>query len=99
MATFVTIARIASGVVVWGLHFSVIYGITALACARGLATIVPWTIGIATVVAAALAFAIIAREWPRRTAFDAWLAAALAASALVGIVFEGLTMLVVPACT
>ena len=50
--------RISLGVVLWALHFTVIYGFTALACARGFGASVPWFVGGATVVAAAAATAV-----------------------------------------
>ena len=43
-----TMLRMSSGAIVWAAHFAVIYGVTALACARGNARIVPWVIGLAT---------------------------------------------------
>src|SRR5690606_4495033 len=36
---------LASGVVVWALHFTAAYGYTGLACARGMAASVPWVVG------------------------------------------------------
>jgi hypothetical protein len=69
-----------------------IYGVTALACARGFPAAVPWAIGIATALALAAVIAIIifnAREW---------MTAAVAALALLAIVWEAVPVLVVPAC-
>jgi hypothetical protein len=57
---------------------------------------VPWTVGAATLVAAAAAGAIMVAHWSPE--FTRWLTAAVAALALIAIVWEGLTVLVVPAC-
>jgi hypothetical protein len=84
--------RMSSGVIVWALHFTLIYGYTALACARGFGG-TSWFVGAATVLAALLALAIFLANLSRE--FTRWLSAALAAAALVGIVFEGLTPLFV----
>jgi hypothetical protein len=89
--------RISSGVMVWAVHFAVLYGVTALACARGFPQAVPWTIALATALAAAAALAIIVAGYRRRAEFIAWLSAAVAAFALLAIVFESLALLV-PAC-
>lgn len=88
--------RISLGVVLWALHFTVIYGFTALACARGFGASAPWFVGGATVVAAAAAIAIIVTH--RSGEFTRWMTAAVAALALVAIVWEGFPALMVPAC-
>jgi len=88
--------RISLGVVLWALHFTVIYGFTALACARGFGASVPWFVGGATVVAAAAAIAIIVTH--RSGEFTRWMTAAVAALALVAIAWEGLSAFMVPAC-
>ena len=90
--------RLGFPVIVWGLHFGTIYALTALACARAAPQTVPWTIGVATLAATALLVATIVRQWPRRSDFIRWLTAALAAAALVGIVWEALPVLLVPPC-
>ena len=88
--------RISLGVILWGLHFTVIYGFTALACARGFGASALWVVGAATVVAAAAALALIVTH--RSSEFTRWMTAAVAALALVAIVWEGLPVLLVPAC-
>jgi hypothetical protein len=88
--------RMAFGVIVWAVHFGVIYGSTGLACARGLGEAVPWTIGAATLLAAATAGAIVLTHLSHE--FTRWMTAALAALALVAIAWEGLAVLMVPAC-
>jgi hypothetical protein len=88
--------RIAFGVIVWAAHFGLIYGIAGFACARGYGEAVPWTIGAATLVAAAAAGAIILAHLSPE--FTRWMTAAVAGLALVAIVWEGLAVLLVPAC-
>lgn len=85
-------------IVVWALHFAVIYGTTGLACARGAPGMVPWVIGIATLLAAAACSAIFVMHARRRGAFRHWLSAGIAAMALLAIVWEALPVLLVPAC-
>jgi hypothetical protein len=89
---------IASGVIVWALHFTAVYGFTALACARGFPRAVPWAIGAATLAAAAVAIAIIAMAYSKRRDFADGIAAGVAAFALLAIVWEALPVLIVPAC-
>jgi hypothetical protein len=88
--------RLSSGVIVWALHFTAIYGFTALACARGFGGTAPLAVGIATAVAAALAIVLIFINFSGE--FVRWMSAALATAALVAIVWEGLTVFMVPAC-
>ena len=91
-----TILRIASGVILWALHFGFLYGFTALACARGFPHLVPWAVGLATVAAALAAVAIVLKNLASE--FNRWLAAAIAAAALLAILWEGLTVFMVPMC-
>jgi hypothetical protein len=93
----IRILGISSGAIVWALHFAAIYGITALACARGLPAAVPWTIGIATALAVAAAAACVALGL-RAAGFAGWLTAAVAGLALMAIVWEAVPVFVVPAC-
>ena len=88
--------RIPLGIVVWALHFTLVYGFTALACARGFGAAAPWVVGAATLIAAAAALAIIVTHLASE--FIRWMTAALAGFALVAIVWEGLSALMVPAC-
>jgi hypothetical protein len=92
-----TTLRISAGVIVWILHFAFVYGVTALACARGLPAVVPWVIGGATAVAGTACLALIAREW-RRPGFEAWLTIGLDATALLAILWETLPVFMVPIC-
>ena len=89
---------ITSGIVVWALHFTVIYGFAAIACARGFAAAVPWAVGAATTVAALLAVVIMVRSYARRSEFVHWMAASLAALSLVAILFEAAPVLWFPNC-
>ncbi|KON81421.1 hypothetical protein PA01_07210 [Azoarcus sp. PA01] len=90
--------RLSAGVIVWALHFSVIYGLTALACARAAAQAVPWVIGAATLVASGVCVAIIVRELGRGPGFESWLAAGLAVLALLAVLWEALPVLMVAPC-
>ena len=89
---------ITSGIVVWALHFTVIYGFAAIACARGFAGAVPWAIGAATVLAATLTVVIMVRGYARRSEFVHWMATALAALSLVAILFQSAPVLWFPNC-
>jgi hypothetical protein len=94
---FIPIAlRMSSGVMVWVLHFGAVYGFTGLACARGFGAAVPWTVGAATVVAAAAAIAIIVKHLSSE--FTRWMTAAVACVALLAILWEALAALLVPPC-
>lgn len=93
-----TALRISAGPIVWVLHFATVYGVTALACARGFAATVPWVVGLASLAAVALSLLVIARAWPQRAVFESWLAATLAALGIVGIVFAAIPMLVLTPC-
>jgi 1,4-dihydroxy-2-naphthoate octaprenyltransferase len=88
-----TALRMSSGVMVWAAHFAVVYGFTALACARGFGGASAWVVGAATLLAASAALAIIANN--REREFTRWISAAVAAAALVAIVWEGLAPMLV----
>jgi len=88
--------RISLGVVLWAVHFTVIYGFTALACARGFGGAAPWVVGVATAAAGAAAIAIIVTHLSSE--FTRWMTAAVAGLALLAIVWEGLPALIVPVC-
>jgi hypothetical protein len=89
---------IGAGPAIWAAHFGAIYGFAGVACARGLASAVPWAVGIATFVAAAACGAVLAFAWRRRAGFEHWLCAMLAALALVAIAWEALAALLVRPC-
>jgi hypothetical protein len=107
-AHFASIAlRISGGIIVWAVHFTIIYGYMGIACARrfdasastwlGLA---PWVIATATVAALAVTALFIrpALHEPGRVAFAPWLSAGIAALALAAIVLEALAAAWVPIC-
>jgi hypothetical protein len=89
---------ISSGVIVWALHFTAVYGFTALACARGFPRVVPWAIGAATLVALGLAVAIVAKGYRERSAFIDWMTAGVAGLALIAIAYESAAALLAPLC-
>jgi hypothetical protein len=93
-----SVARVSAGIGLWAVHFGVLYGSTALACARGYASLGAQVGAWATLVAAGLAAAIVLREWPRRERFESWLAVTIAALAFLAIVFEGVALLLAPQC-
>ena len=104
--------RVFSGPLIWAAHLFALYAFTALACARRFADlswlgvgVVPWAISGATVVAAAatlLAIRLALRDRRRSNGnashFLHWLTAALGGLALLGILWEALPALLVPAC-
>lgn len=97
--SFVTTAlRLSAGVIVWSLHFAVIYGFTALACARGMAAPVPWIIGVATLAGGGACVAIMVAALGRREQFESWVAAGVAGFALLAILWESIPVLTVAPC-
>ncbi len=98
MSFAATSLRISAGIIVWILHFVAIYGFTALACARGAPQPVPWVIAGATIAGIAACLVIVAKEFARRERFESWLAAGVAAFALLAILWEALTVFMVPIC-
>lgn len=88
----------SSGVVVWALHFGTLYGLTALACARGWQPLLVPSIAVATAIAALATISIIAAGLRRRAQFESWMGAGIAALALVAIVWDAMPVLVVPPC-
>lgn len=102
-----TTLRMSAGVIIWAVHFAVIYGYTGLACAERLGTsglgiaLIPWVVGAATLVAVAL---IIPRVLPvfrtgPRPDFVTWMSAYVALLALAAILLEALPPLWLPLCT
>ena len=88
----------AAGVILWALHFTVIYGFTGVACARGFGEAAPWVVGVATVFAAVLAGLVVLRGARRGGEFESWLSAGLAAFALLAILWEGVSAAMVAPC-
>jgi hypothetical protein len=93
-----TALRISSGVIIWALHFAAIYGLTALACARGLPQAVLPAVVAATLVAAALLVPVLVRGFRRRGEFESWMSATVGAFALVAIAWEAIPVFMVPPC-
>ena len=81
------------GAIVWALHFGVVYGLTALACARGYGQAIPWVIGFATVVAGTTVLVAMRLAWPDRHRFEGGLMFASAGLSLVAIVWETVPLL------
>ena len=90
---------IASGALVWAVHFATIYAIASLACARSLDVSVPGVVAGVTVAAVALVLVIGARSYPRRAEFIEALAAMVAGVALIAIVWEALPTMWLPICS
>lgn len=99
---------------VWAVHFLAIYAFTALTCARrGIAgwfgvDAVPWFVGAATWVAAAillLTIRVAVRDGRRAASlsefsgFVHWLTAAIASLVLLAVLWETLPVLLVPVCS
>lgn len=99
MSFVASMLQIHAGVMVWALHFTVIYGFTALTCARGLPlATVPWVMAIATVAAVTACTGIALAGLRHAGRFESWMSAALAGLALIAIVWEALPVLLVPIC-
>jgi hypothetical protein len=93
-----TLLRMSAGVLVWAAHFTVLYGATAFACARGDPRVVPWIVALSTLVGVAVTVAIIVRSYPRREDFAHWMAAAVAAMATIAMLWEAMAGLMVRTC-
>jgi hypothetical protein len=101
-----TTLRMFSGVIIWAAHFTVIYAVAALACARGFAetqwlgaSLIAWAIGAATLVAiAAILLMVVPALRSARESFESWMTAAVGALALLAVVFETVPVVMVPAC-
>jgi len=89
---------ISSGIVVWALHFGALYGLTALACARGHGEAVPWIVAFASAIAAVVAAGILVKGYRGRSAFIEWMTMSVAALALLGIAYEATAGLLSPLC-
>lgn len=93
-----TMLWMSSGIVVWALHFTALYGYTALACARGLGVSVPWVAAAATAAALAAMGWIVLRTLPHRAEFNGWLTLAIVGLAVIGVVYETVPLFIVPIC-
>jgi hypothetical protein len=90
------VLRMSAGAVVWAVHFGVIYGVTAAACARNFAPLVPWTVGISGAVAAAALLALMTLR--SESAFEHRVTAGVAGAALLAVFWETIGAFVVPLC-
>lgn len=90
--------RLSAGILVWAVHFSLLYAVSSLACAAGKPTLALWGIGLPTLLALAALAAIVLQGWQRRTHFERWLQAALGLFALSGVVLNTLPVLVLEVC-
>jgi hypothetical protein len=93
-----TALRMSSGVIVWALHFAAIYGVTGLACARAAPQAALIGVALATLVAVGALVPIVVSGWRRRAEFESCFTAAVAAFALLAVVWEALPALWVPTC-
>ena len=92
------IAWMASGVLVWVLHFAALYGLTALACARDFGGAVPWFAAFAALAALTALLVIVSRNLPRRAEFEAWMSIAIAGLAFIGVAYGTVSAYVVRPC-
>jgi hypothetical protein len=101
-----TTLRMFAGVLIWAAHFTAIYSFNGIACARGFAEsellgvgATTWAIGTATAIAiAAILIVLVPAARRARGSFEEWMAAGVAALALVAIVFETIPVFMVPPC-
>lgn len=84
-------------ILVWAAHFTVIYGFTALACARSMAGAIPWVVGLASLIALAglIALALPAR---RTSSLTNSMTLGLGGLAAIAVVWETSSLLWVPLC-
>ncbi|MGE5525625.1 MAG: hypothetical protein ACM3SS_18065 [Rhodospirillaceae bacterium] len=87
---------VATSIAIWALHFTVVYGYTALACARGYEAAITAVVNAATVLAVCAAALVLWRSM--LTAERDWLGAGVAGLALFAIVLEGLPVWIVSPC-
>jgi hypothetical protein len=92
-----TVLRMFAGVLIWSAHFLLIYAFTALACTRGFESAIPYTVIGATVVGLLVLALIASRAVPARTFAD-WMTIAVAAIAVVAMLWEALPLFWVPVC-
>ena len=85
-------------VLVWAAHFTLIYGVTSLACARSAAPLVPWAVTAASLAAAAALAATVRPAMRCRQTFAGWMTIALALASLVAIGYETSAVYLVPSC-
>jgi hypothetical protein len=88
-------------VILWAVHFTVIYGYSALACARDMTSAIPWVVGLASA-AALMALGAVAVPAGLRAArtsqFTEFLTFGLGGLAAIAVIWEASSLLGVPAC-
>ena len=102
----ITSLRISAGIIIWAVHFAIIYGYTGLACARRFDAFgeiwiaaVPWVVGISTALGVLLAVVFVAPAVrATRRAFVEWMSGWVAAFAVLAMILEGIAILWVPVC-
>jgi hypothetical protein len=88
--------RLSAGPLLWLAHFTALYGVNSIACARGFPGAVPWVVAGATVVLGVAAAAVALK--PLKKEFIGWLSAGLALLALLAILWQALPVLMVSPC-
>ena len=110
---FVVALTMLAGALIWGVHFSVVYGFNAVACSRGLAAtrvygigVVPLVIGVTTavcavaaLVTAAAAFRSAARSRSEGWRFVRYTTGMIAGFALLAMAWEALPAFYLPPCS
>lgn len=102
--------RLFAAPIIWAMHFLTVYGAVGIICARGLhrstllgMDISSWVVA-GTSAASVLAVLLLSlrnenREPPRDNAsFTRWTSAALGMLSIIAIIWEGMAILLVPAC-
>jgi hypothetical protein len=99
-----------SGPIIWAVHFLIIYGFTGLACARRLQHIqwfdiglLTWVIWSATLIAIAAIILLMRMRPPKNmhqdnSQFVRWLTPALSLLSIVAIIWEAITVFIIPMC-
>jgi hypothetical protein len=92
--------RATGGLLVWAVHFGVLYGATGLACARDFPASVPWTIGGVTLAAIVTNGALAVSGVRAATSGDIldWLTVSVAAISTLAVIWQALPVLMVPIC-
>jgi len=87
-------------IAIWAAHFTLVYGFTALACARSFAGLVPWVV-VPLSIAAVVGIGVLVMRGPIRTArswnFSDTVACGLGGLAIIAVVWEASSMLL-PSC-
>lgn len=90
--------RLSAGILVWAVHFGLLYGASSLACAAGRPGLALWSIVVSTLLALAALSGVVVQGWRQRTRFERWLQSALGLFALSGVLLNVLPVLVLEVC-